>query len=57
MSPSSSVHLTTLFPERLHGHLGYLKINYFCLFGFEVLCPSHHQFTLPHFFLGGYLVI
>ena len=45
MSPSSSVHLTTLFPERLHGHLGYLKINYFCLFSFEVLCPSHHQFT------------
>ena len=29
MSESSSVHLTTLFPERLLGHLGFLKINNF----------------------------
>ena len=49
MSLSSLVPLTTFFPGRLLGHLGYLKINNFCLFAwFEDLRPrscGDGQFT------------
>ena len=46
MSQSSLVHLTTLFPRRLLGHLGYLKLNNFCLFiWFEVLCPMYQPWS------------